>query len=151
MCKAVIQCSTTLPSSGHCCVINSLSNTIYWPILWKIIGDPAIGQQFTHFSVVIHMARVNSAFSSLLPFTQQMFLFMSKNEVHKCKIYSYSFSYCIVMILIKLLARNWYDTLLTIAIFHSKAGSLWLYNLKSYRLPCYSRELILSLTDLGEY
>lgn len=76
---------------------------------------------------------------------------MSKNEVHKCKIYSYSFSYCIVMILIKLLARNQYGTLLMIAIFHSKAGSLWLYNLKSYRLPCYSHELILSLTDLGEY
>lgn len=73
---------------------------------------------------------------------------MSKNKAHKCKIYNYSFSYCIVVTLIKLLARNSYGTLLTIAIFQSKAFSLQFYSLKSYRLPCYSDELILALIDL---
>lgn len=75
--------STTLLSSNHCLLCNQqLSNIIYWAILWKITGELAAGQQCTHSSAVTHMARVNSAFSSLLPFTHThthtQFWFMSK-------------------------------------------------------------------------
>lgn len=72
---------------------------------------------------------------------------MSKNKAYRCRIYNYSFSHCIVVLLIKLLARYWYGTLFTIAIFQSKAFSLQFYSLKNYRLPCYSDELILALID----